>query len=98
MAVPFYKRGRTIEGMFSPKALRVEGCRIADGYSGLVLGTPPSDRTPKVREDQMVYALKPTPGANVEDIHLRLSSVGKTKIREDPATQPSGRGVIKWVP
>ena len=90
MAVPFYKRGRTIEGMFSPKALRVEGCRIADGYSGLVLGTPPLDRTPKVREDQMVYALKPTPGANVEDIHLRLSSVGKTKIREDPATQPSG--------
>ena len=64
----------------------------------LLLGTPPLDRTPKVREDQMVYALKPTPGANVEDIHLRLSSVGKTKIREDPATQPSGRGVIKWVP
>jgi len=35
MAVPFYKRGRKIEGMFSPIALRVEGSIIADGYWGL---------------------------------------------------------------
>ena len=59
-----------------------------------LLGTPPSDRTPKVREDQTAYALKPTPGANIEDAHLRWSSGGKTKIREDRATQASGRGVI----
>jgi len=32
---PFYKRGRKIEGMFSPIALRAEGSRIADGYWGL---------------------------------------------------------------
>jgi hypothetical protein len=30
-AVPFYKRARKIEGMFRPIALRVAGCRIADG-------------------------------------------------------------------
>ena len=35
MAVPFYKRARKIEGMFSPIALRAEGSRIADGYWGL---------------------------------------------------------------
>ena len=58
-----------------------------------MLGTPPSVRSPKVREDKTACALKPTPGANKEDVRLRWYSGGKPKIREDRAMQTSWRGV-----
>ena len=58
-----------------------------------MLGTPPSVRSPKVRKDKTACALKPTPGANKEDVRLRWYSGGKPKIREDRAIQASWRGV-----
>ena len=36
------------------------------GSEGLLLGTPLSVRSPKVREDKTPIALKPTPGASAE--------------------------------
>ena len=62
------------------------------GSEGLLLGTPPSVRSPKVREDRAARTLKPT-GVNIEDSRLRLSSGLKTKTREDRSTGASRRGV-----
>ena len=43
-----------------------------------MLGTPPSVRSPKVREDKTTRSLKPTPGASAEVDSLRYSS-GRTR-------------------
>ena len=54
-----------------------------------VSGTPPSVRSPKVREDKTPRALKPTLGASAEVDSLRYSSGWNAKTSEDRATPAS---------
>ena len=51
------------------------------GSEGLLLGTPPSVRSPKVREDRKSRTLKPMPTESTEVARLRLSSCRKAKTR-----------------
>ena len=63
------------------------------GSEGLLLGTPLSVRSPKVRKDKTAGTLKPTRGTSAEDTRLRRSSDRMTKTGEDLATQVLYRGI-----
>ena len=94
-----YRRGAQPEGWrfgtpTAPTELKPRPSRRSDrGSKGLLLGTPPSVRSPKVREDRKSRTLKPMPTTSMEVARLRVRRRRQdTKNTEADARSKRGGG------